>query len=213
MATIDDYLAYVSPEVEGCPRGVMIRELTGAAIQFCRKSHYIRKTLNITLVDGQRNYGLDLGADWETIEAVLVEYGAREVCIKGGAYLNYYHPGWRTEAGSEPFFCYLESAGTINVFPLPDAQVTGSIDVKCAVKPARSSTEWINDLYEDYVECIAHGAKGKLLAIKSGDWYDPRQASYCLSEFRKGYMDAKRRVFTGFSNEALYVDSITMGQQ
>ena len=211
MADIDDFLAYVSPEVEGCPRNIMIRELTGAAIRFCRESHYIRKSQTIPLVAGQRSYALDLGAGWEVVRALGVKFGARGVEFKGTDYLDENVYGWEAHDASEPLLCYLDSVASISTYPLMNSEVAGSIAVKVAAKPSRASLLWVDEIHEDYVEVIAHGAKSKLMMIKSGDWYDPKQAGFCASEFKQGYLEAKREVFKGFSNETLESDPVTMG--
>ena len=99
--TIDDYLAYVSPEVEGCPRGVMVRNLTAAAIRFCRQSYYLNKSQAITLLDGVRAYLLDPEPnDFSMIAVLEAKFDGREVLIKDREWMNFNLPYWENSVGT-----------------------------------------------------------------------------------------------------------------
>jgi len=211
MASIDDYLAYVSPEVEGCPRGLMVRDLTAAMIKFCRKSYYVNKEVPFTLVDGDSKYAFPSDDDWSLISVIEAKYKGKEIPLKSREWLNENWPGWAEAKGGTPLVAYLESLDEINVYPTPDQSISGDLDVLMVVQPKRSSLVWVDEVDENYVEHIAHGAKASLMMMKGRQWYDPNQAAYCASMFKEGYLEAKREVMKSFSDQSLFVSAPKLG--
>ena len=190
---LDDFFAYVLPEVIGCPDPLVRNTIRLTAIDFCNRTHaWTEMSDPITLVDGTRDYTLVAPADaWaQTVRDVWL--GSRRLKPVSMAQLQEWMPDWQTAAASEPVYYNMAvERGVLSVFPTPANVSDQVLVVRTVFVPTSSATTLPNFLGQDQLETIAAGAKGRLMLMPGQVWSNPELGAYYKQQFDAAVLDTR----------------------
>jgi len=80
-------------------------------------------------------------------------------------------PNWEAKVGPPQEFTMLDSQ-VVRLIGIPQERVEKALTGTVAVLPVRNATTVGADLFEDWAEAIADGAKALLYSMKNTPWYD-----------------------------------------
>ena len=186
-------------DVPGVPQNVAFNAIRNAAIEFCEKSWVYRVTLDpIDIVADTAEYALSPGAGLKPAKVIRAWHDDVEIFPQTTQELSLRYAQWTTEEGTPQWFTQRKPESVILV-PIPTAALTDGLDIELAIKPARSSTGILDEIYEKYLEEIAYGAKFKLFAMKSKPWSDATLAAGWRAAFDEACGTARVTAAKGFT--------------
>lgn len=183
MATFDDFefirieqmLQEVSPdEVLGCPSVLILKHVRQATIEFCRRTQWLRATLDsIRTVKNVTEYLIDdVPKDTKFSSIVWAELDGLKL--------------------AEREYEVSDAGNSIILDHVPD--ISGSLVIRAALEPVRTFDSFEKNLYERWADVISAGALGSLRRIPGKKWSDPQQAAFDSQEFENGITAAKIEV-------------------
>jgi hypothetical protein len=190
----EDFLREVLPDVAGCPVQIAENAIRNAAIEFCNETRVWRERIvDIPLVQGTVLYTLDTtgakaAADVLAVHKVTLNDSTRPLSTIPKQHLD---QQYLVEDEQRPWYYNNDEPSKIRFYPAPDTAYTG--EVHAALKPTRTATEGPDFLFTDWLECIASGAKSKLMAMAGRPWSDPKMVRYHRDIFVRGYVEARIR--------------------
>lgn len=194
------YLPEVMPHVPGCPTPVAINAIRNAAIEFCEKTWCWQATQTYNLTPGDVDTTFDEEENGNVYKILFAELGESDgralVRSKTQEDLDLLFAGWRDGAviGRPEYLTQLTSSSFVCV---PTTDVARDITLQVAVRPNRTSAKGHDDLYNDYLETIANGAKARLMAMPSKEWTNAQLAIALAGSFNEETSSAKHRVQKG----------------
>lgn len=190
MSTVDysNFLADVVPYVRDCPEFVAITAIRSACMEFCEQSLYWRQSLDaMDIVVGQDEYTLDIESGTGVASVVESFIGERPIEFKSTDQLNQLMGlNWRQRTGAVQYLTQ-ETPDTIRVVPIPDVATSDQLYITIALRPLRTSTRVLKDIYERYAEVIAFGARARLHDTPGQPYYDEEAAMRYRKWFQSGY--------------------------
>lgn len=90
---------------------------------------------------------------------------------------------WRTDVNLPTRFYMYDDLTVAVLMPNNGAAGLSTLRLNCALKPTRASTAFPSQIYERYIEAIAHGAKARIMAIPKKPYSDPQSAAYHGDKF------------------------------
>jgi hypothetical protein len=219
MATIDDFMPEVSPEVNGCPEPSIIIAIRNSLIEFCEKSLYWAVNLDqINVVAGKHTYDLVSPESDSFIAGILV--ASHEVVplvpttedlldLEWPSYINKYKnvlryglgDPWRATTSEKPALFFSPTHREIRLVGIPTADLAGGLTIKAGLKPSRDSEEVGDIVYEDYSEQIAWGALYRLMMQPNKKWSNKKSAIDYKALFDQSVSEAKGRRLAGFHRQ------------
>lgn len=199
MAVYEDFLSRVIPEVSGCPEPLAIQAIKDATIEFCEKSLVYQQDLDpVTSIKGTSEYDLDTPTGYVVARIMNAWFGQTKLEPAAPDMLRV-PDAYRLTAGqSDPKFYFQKTAKTFTLLPVPDQTTPSSITIRAALKPTRNSTSIDDELFEEYAEVIAHGAKYRLMLSAGKPYSNPATAVIEKGHFDTGVNRARTRASTGY---------------
>ena len=212
MATVglEKLLPEVMPDLPGCSRGLILRNLNHALIEFCDESLFQHEDFTpIPVIAGTAEYAITVSAGHVVALPVHIAYDGTALYPKTKRAMDIENPSWRAVTATHPVYYLMSSTSTIRLYPTPDApgQITGEV----AIKPDRDNRVMLDDIYNDHAETIAAGALGRLMGMKGNEWFNAAMAGHFLSVFQAGVTDAKVARMKGFTDADLTINPVTIG--
>lgn len=196
----DVFLNEIMPELPSCPKAMAVNAIRNAVIEFCARSLVWRADLAaVAAVANQGAYAFSPPTSSVVAEVISAWYDALPITPKLPADLADLYDNWTTEAGDPKYFVQNNTSGLILV-PMPDAALANAITTKVALKPTRAAAAVEDWIVEKYLEEMAHGAKGRLLAIPKKPWSDAALSSHHTGLFEQGIASARLNAEQGFTN-------------
>lgn len=193
MADLDKFLPYVLPNADGCPIPAAEQAIMSAAIEFCERSHAWNARLDPIAVDAltaEVDIDVEAGSAVETI--ITAEFAGKEIQPKSEADLiEILGEGWRERTGTVTNFFLIGNAMRLVLIPA-DA---GSLVVRAAYRPLRSSNVLPDVLFEEHVEAIASGALAKLYATPNKPFSNPGLIEFHTRMMLDQATDARSKVY------------------
>lgn len=186
---LDKFLPEVMPEAPGVPYPVAINAVRNACFDFCKRSLFWNETAEPEpFVAGEPEYVLTppTGAQVVSVLSVVIDekttvYPAPlEVVVAA-------RPAWQTATGLIEAFIQ-PASDTIRFVAVPDT--SGAFSATVAYAPSRDSSTVDKRVYDQYLECIKHGALWKLKMMSGQTWSDPASAQYYEKLFNDGIGEA-----------------------
>lgn len=197
MASIDSLLDFVMPKTPHLAVDVARMELRQAAVRFCRRSGFDRRTLPaFSTVVGEPFYALTAP------EGTAISKGLRVVLDGELPGLDPLRPDEvpadaATRTGIPQQFCVLDGGTRLQLIDAPAA--IHSVVVTVAVEPSKSATDIADVLADRWGEEIACGALEALLVMPKMPWTDTGTAAYYKSRFDAAVSEARDEADKGFT--------------
>ena len=203
------FLPEVMPYVHDVPEIVAVQAIRNACIEFCEETHYLQESLDP--ITGQENVGdYDLEANdsnYKVVEIMQAWYGDQLLIPKAQEELNqiYRTSNWEDLKGN-PYYYFRPRASVMRLVTKPIITEANKLKVKAAIAPKRSSTTVDEELFERFLEMIAHGARARLYNTPNQPYYDPRTAMEYTKRFNDEMAEVRTRVYKGLTRAAARVE-------
>jgi hypothetical protein len=200
---------FVAPEVTGCPSALIDSKIVTKAIEFCEQSEAWRYDLTpIDLVALQAGYSLNLPVETQVVGIKSLFDDGHPVYPKSEQQIdadwpklnttfgynsnanNSFQP-WRQRTEAQAIYFYQSTPGTVRLFPIPESAKTGGLTGTVVVKPLPDGTLIDEDLYNQFYDAIASGAKADLMAMPGKDWTNLEMVAYYSRKFTDGIDEAR----------------------
>jgi hypothetical protein len=198
MIAWGQFLPQVQPHVFDCPQPVVIDAIRLAAIEFCEETWIWQATHQYTLSPGSVETDFDPEEDGMVYKPLSCEFadGSRQLHARTPDWLTARFPGWRIglHPGTPEHYTQISSSQFM-VVPAPESSVSVVMDL--VIKPTRNAARCYDDLYHDYLEVIAAGAKARLMAMADKPWSNLQLGAALLTGFNQEVKIARHRVQKG----------------
>lgn len=163
-------------EVPGCPLPLLNKHLRSAARDFCRRSQWLKATLDpITIIAGITTYDL-----LDVPQSLKVD-SVDEIKISG-----------RVLAAAE--YDLSDDSTGIELAAEPAAKIRNGMVVRVVLVPTKDCTEFPAHFLDEWSEDIAAGARGSLRRIPGRMWSMPNQSIFDSQQYENGILRAKNKV-------------------
>lgn len=212
MASYDDFLSRVLPEVPGCAEITALQAIKDATIEFCEKSLIYQADHDpVSVAAKTADYDLDSPvADTRIIKIMKLWYSGNELAasapdqVSDPTLYNQQVGDYSTQYGTPRTFVQKDSE-TFSLFPIPERQLSNAITMRVALAPLRSATSCADFLFEQFVEPIAAGAVSRLQMTPNKAYSNPKLAGYYQGQYMVGVNDARQKATRGFTRANLSV--------
>ncbi|CAB4197163.1 hypothetical protein UFOVP1304_37 [uncultured Caudovirales phage] len=215
MASYDDFLPYVLPDVPGCAEIVAIQHIRNAVIDFCEKTLIVQTDLDpVTLIAGQADYDLEPPTNRLVTKVISLFYQNKLLKptypdeIPSATFYN--SSAINADSRSDPVAWMQKDSTTFSVFPIPKTTESGAITIRAAIKPTRSSTTCDDIVFEDYAEAIASSAKARLMLTPNKAYFNPNLVATHNQLFLQGVNVARQRSSRGYTRANLSVKMVSI---
>jgi hypothetical protein len=173
MAALTAFAKYVRPSVPGCPEPVLLDAILRACIEYASRTKFLQETITVNTAIGATAYTLATGTGTEPIEIRSIKRDTTGLNPSGRYDVD--AEGLDLSEGTPTDF-YLESDGSMIIYPAPDA--AEALLVKVAVAPTNSATT-VSDafLVAGRIDKIAAGAKAILMLMPNTPWSNTQDAA------------------------------------
>jgi hypothetical protein len=203
------FLPEVMPYVHDVPEIVAVQAIRNACIEFCTETHYLQE--NLDPITGQENVGdYDLDANdsnYKVVEIMQAYYGDQLLIPKAQEELNqiYRTSNWEDLKGN-PYYYFRPRVSVIRLVTKPVITEGNKLKIKAAIAPSRASTTVDAELFEVFLEHIAHGARARLYNTPNQPYYDPKTAMEYTKRFNDEMAEVRTRVYKGLTRAAARVE-------
>jgi hypothetical protein len=206
MSALADFYDHILPELQGVSTAVVDHMLIQVAREFFKDTEVHTSDLAaISVVAGTSSYTLtSLVEDTEVVRVKAAWYDDVPLDIAPESVLVTGNPDWTTSTG-EPRAYLAPIPGEIILFPEPDESLASGLRVQVVLRPTVDAAV-ITDVWAlEYMECLAYGVKGKLMAQPSKPWTNPDMATYNLAMYAASKSEASADVRRSFAKASLSV--------
>lgn len=203
------FLPEVMPYVHDVPEVVAVQAIRNACIQFCEETHYLQENLDaMNGVENVGDYDLDANdSNYKVVEIMQAYYGDQLLIPKAQEELNqiYRTSNWEDLKGN-PYYYFRPRASVIRLVTKPIITEVNKLKVKAAIAPKRSSTMVDDEIFERFLEYIAHGARARLYNTPNQPYYDPKTAMEYTKRFNDEMAEVRTRVYKGLTRAAARIE-------
>jgi len=208
MATIQDFMPYVLPSVQGCTDLLAEQHIRDVCIDFCIGSSIVQITLDpIDVLAGQAEYDIDTPNGSDTSLILAASYGGMPLTVE--------------KTGDNVFLGSAVPVGTpttlmqapANIFTLnrtPQFDAPGAIQMLVATKPTRSAAS-VADVLMEYAYEIGQGVVGRLLMIPGQEFSAPQFAGIYTGIYSTAKHAARIRAERSFGSAGTRVRARPFG--
>lgn len=212
MASYDDFLSRVLPDVPGCPEIAAIQAIKDVAIQFCDASliHQVDHD-PVSVVAKVADYDLESPVSGTRVAKIMklwysgtpLEASAPDQ-VRDPTLYNQRVGDYNTQYAT-PRTYIQKDINTFSLFPIPEKSLVNAVTMRVALVPLRSSTTIADFLYEVYAVPIAAGAVASLMLSPNKAYTNPKLAAYYQGLYTVGLNEARQDSSRGYTRANLTV--------
>jgi len=195
---LTEFVQNIMPHVSGCPRNLVVNAVRKAIDRLCTDAHIWREDIpagDITInVD---DYTITPPANTRMVTLISLLYEEQEIAKRTEEWLDANDVGWRVSSIGTPTALVYYAPDRIKFNRLPLATITDGLVARVVLKPTRTAETVEDIIYEDWFECIEHGALHYLMEIPKKDWSDIQLSQYHGRHFIFQIQRAKAYVTKG----------------
>jgi hypothetical protein len=188
-----EFAPYILPYAGGCPEPLLELHTRLAAIDFCRRTLCDTRTLDPIQGFDQNVVELDLPPETVIVKIKAVEVDTRDRAIvspaMGRSYVRSKHPGE---------FCFTPDNRNLHIYPAPTETVFVVPDV--ALMPSLQATGLLDEIANEYMHDIAHGALARILMVPNQTFSDPNSAVVHANAFKARVNTIAAKIGRGIAN-------------
>lgn len=195
----------IRPNVDGCPRAVIIDAILKASIDFLKKSGAWRyKADPITVGAGFNLHEIDIPRDTKIRTIQSVTYAGLPLHVYEPDEIDRVRPNWRDEEGAGiDSLVPTDEPNEIQLIPKPTAALSHPIYVTVTLTLTRAATSIDSQVYEDWADVIRCGALWRLYGMRGKAWSDSAEEEKNRLLFKKGKSDARIVAMKGGANGSI----------
>lgn len=182
----DEFLPYVLQYVPDASEMVAVEAIKNACIEFCEKTYIWQYVVPpISVVENQANYQITTPDGTKAVGPIQVYFDTSLLIPKSPDELaDIYRMGnWQDLTGRPQYVTRMIKPEVILV-PTPYEDLEDILYIKTALAPTRDSTEIGSEIFEQWAESIAWGARARLLAQPRQDYSDKQGSVDAMKMFR-----------------------------
>ena len=213
---VTEYAKAVLPEVIGCPRFLVNREIVNAIIKFCKDTNFyeigFEYDVEDTDVDDTDNYSVTIDYTTELSNNEIIAMHVTEFRIDGALFETQYlrlndNQTYLDDLRlNSAIFFHFSSATEVKFFGLQEVDQT--FYVKMAYYPVNTITTFDSDIYNFGHEAIEALAKSVLMSMPDKAWTNLQMAAANLQEYNGKMGYAKILKSKGFTQGDSRVESV-----
>ncbi len=196
MAQWSDWTPDVAIDVPGCPVITLERAIKLTVIDFLERSHWLQRTvapIDITGGAGVRAFASPVIATGERVLAVKKAWiNGAEIHVYGPGDVEDDQPDWKTATGS-PTAIVMERDDGYYIVPAPTSTMTAALQLKVAIGLLETATACDDSIRVEWRDCIAAGAKARLMFMPDRKWTSPELGAGHQSVYNSGVGSAQVR--------------------
>lgn len=188
----------VLPHVPGCLESVAMQAIRDSAIEFCERTWAMQGDHTpIDIVAAQASYPYVPPAGKLVCRRLEVWYADDPLIDASPDRMkDVYGRKWKTQTGL-PKYHTATSARAMILVPYPAEALTAGLTLRVAYKPTSAATTIDDEIYEEYREIIAAGARMRLMLSQKKPYSNAKQAGIESEFYRSGMGRVKRMVQRG----------------
>jgi hypothetical protein len=201
----EQFLPEVIQFVPDVPEFVAINAIRNSCIEFCEKSRYLQIDIPaIDLVAGKATYPVVTPDGTKFVLPEVVYYNDVLLIASSNDELAriYRQADWRGVQGAPAYVTRLV-APEIQIVPWPTFSDDQSLKLRVSIAPTRDSTEIDSEIYEQFVETIAYGARSRLYNTPKQPYFDKAAGDQYYQMFRHGINEARMRITKGLTRDSV----------
>ena len=203
----EEFLPEVMQFCPDVPEHIAVNAIRNTCIDFCTRTYYWQINVpTISVVQGQANYAIQTPADTKLVGIISAYYDTNLLIPQPPDTLaSIYRMGnWQEVQGSPQYYTQIIKPEIVLV-PYPYEDRADVLNVRVAIAPLRDSTEVTSELYENFLDVIANGARSVLYGTPGQPYFDRQSSKDCERVYRAGVSDtriAMNKGLTRTSNRA-----------
>lgn len=206
FASISNEVTAVIPM---CPPQEVLAALRNAAIEFCKNTQQWCVDLTpISIVAGTSTYTLVPPSNTQLVttlvlkvsDVIVIDNRALDFRRSFPTHPDTTNPGTVTDAT-------LEAVDTVNLYPVPSANITNGIEAYCAVAPSITATGMDATVLQTNHETLARGALYRLFLQPKAEWYDAKMGDFYARKWKSEIVAAKAARELGYTRRSISVAS------
>ena len=199
MKLWSDFYNETVPDLPGCPLVMLSHAIRNAAILFCEQSRAWRYAHpDIAVMADQDEYPYDPPAETSVHEVCYAEFNDQEISWQTNEPReNVWN--WRHQTGTPMYI--LGGPTTFSLIPKPNLE--GTLKLVVVLKPSYNATGIDDDIFNEYHEAIAHGAKARLMLSPRKPYTNAELSAYHMQQFTILAGAASVRVARNYSRAPL----------
>lgn len=188
----DDMLHLVEPYVPFASKDQMVDALRQSAIEFCKETQvWVYEHDPITTLADISTYDLDCPCDGQVVRIMQAFFENCEMApVSLDSVPKKFGYNWQTREGDPRYYLH-DVPGEVIVVPRPTERTSNAITLRIAVAPTQTSDEIDTDVYNQWGETLAHGARARLHETPDQMYSDTAQADRNWALFNHGKGRAK----------------------
>lgn len=197
----DEFLPEVMQFCPDVAEHIAINAIRQTCIDFCTRTYYWQYTpADIDVVSGKANYVVPTPPETKLVGVIVAYYNTNLLVPQPPDTLaNIYRLGnWQDIQGSPQYITQIIKPEVILV-PYPFQNATAALSVRVAIAPTRDSSEITSEIYENFLEVIANGARAKLYGTPGQPYFDRQASMECQRIYRAGVSDARIAINKGLT--------------
>ncbi|MCG7931970.1 MAG: hypothetical protein N0E44_18210 [Candidatus Thiodiazotropha lotti] len=160
-----------------CPTAIVDEAIRQAAIEFCDFTYTWRLELDAKRVRaGVSDYDIDAPKCGRLAHMLYVSHNGIEVAKATERTLDDTVEGWRTAEAQVAANYFMPDKQTIRLALTPTLTASKTLKMVAAFKPTVDASVLANNLYDDHLEAITHGALARLYEMDGQPWANPQGA-------------------------------------
>lgn len=183
------------------PPETAIFAIKKATIELCEISNIWKENITLDIQEGVCDYPIDMPDGLRLVSVDGIKVSSCNNCSSRGQEFfqqccgNFYRP--RRDNGVF-FSCMgrnfaITKQNMVHVSELPNEDVCFGLTLVCYVKPTQAACEMPYELFEDWSDVIASGAKAKLLMMPKQPWTNFGLSTTFMKMFQIGKTRAKNK--------------------
>lgn len=203
----DEFLPEVMQFCPDVAEHIAFNAIRNTCIDFCTRTYYWQINVpSISVVNGQANYVIQTPADTKLVGIISAYYDTNLLIPQPPDTLaNIYRMGdWQQVQGSPQYYTQIIKPEIVLV-PYPYEDRADILSIRAAIAPTRDSEEITSEIYENFLDVIANGARSILYGTPGQPYFDRTSAKECERVYRAGVSDtriAMNKGLTRTSNRA-----------
>ncbi len=197
--------------VPGCPRPNAVQALRDACIELCERSGVLVQTTEaIPLEAGVAEYEVPLEPGTTLHRVLKAWHGARPVALLARQQVTAVEPFVAGQSSGSPVGLHTTGRESVLLFPTPDTDAASAhLRLEVALKPRRDANAVPDELFDDWVEVVVHGALQRLASQPGTPFSNPDLAVMGANMFVNGVGRAKKAAAKGRTRSDMRVQSRT----
>jgi hypothetical protein len=204
----EDFLPYVTQFIPTVSEFVAVAAIRDACIEFCEKSLFWQYNVpEIPAVANQANYVVQTPIDTKMVVMISAYFNTNLLIPKGPDELaRIYRMGdWQQIEGTPQYITRIIKP-EVRLVPTPYDSEAGTLYLRVALAPTRDSSTIDSEIFEQWAETIAWGARARIYGQTKQDYGDKNASIEAMKMFKYEINRARMQVAKGLTRSSPQVE-------